>query len=449
MLILSSAYQNLDQLDSLLQSVSEPSSSKYGQYYDIDQVDAVFAASDKSVDSVTNWLHSSGATDVVNDRGIVRFTTTVGNANSMLDAKFKVYTNGKTTVLRTTKYSVPDDLSQHIDLISPTTYFSGLQAHVAIPRGSPAVDTLAKRQYLQPACLTTIEFQNESFTVLTPSCLKELYNIGDYSADPSSGSDIAFGNFLNQSASYVDLAQYEKTFNIPSQNFTVKALINGGVDNQDPATEMDDEANLDVDNIVALVDGLPIYAYITGGLPPFNPTVLQPNASENQNEPYLEYYQYLLSQPNSNLPYIFSNSYGDEENSVPEYYAKRVCSMIGMMGLRGRSVLEASGDTGTGASCINNMPPYNPQFTPQFPSTCPYVTSVGGTAGYNPEVAWDGSSGGFSNYFPTAWFQQNAVNTYLNQYINPVAKQYYTANSYVNFSGRGFPDVAAHSLHPE
>lgn len=32
--------------------------------------------------------------------------------------------------------------------------------------------------------------------------------------------------------------------------------------------------------------------------------------------------------------------------TVPERYAKRVCNMIGMLGLRGISVLESAGDTG-------------------------------------------------------------------------------------------------------
>ena len=46
---------------------------------------------------------------------------------------------------------------------------------------------------------------------------------------------------------------------------------------------------------------------------PFVPNVDEPTAADNTNEPYLEYYQYLLSQPNSALPNVISNSYGDDE----------------------------------------------------------------------------------------------------------------------------------------
>lgn len=385
--------------------------------------------------------------------GLVSFIATVGSANSLLDAEFKAYTNGQTTKLRTTAYSIPDHLVNAIDFVSPTTYFGDLSANAVIPRASQPHSLPEKRQF-ESSCQLNVTIpitanRTKTYSLIGPECLKELYNIGDYTVDPSAGSTIAFGNFLNQSASYSDLALFEQVWGLPSQNFSVLALINGGVDNQDPQTEEDGEANLDVQNIIGLVDGLPVSAYITGGSPPFVPDLLLPNASSNTNEPYLQYYQYLLSQPNSNLPYVISNSYGDHENTVPEYYARRVCNMIGMMGLRGRTILGSSGDEGVGAVCRNNEPPFQPQFTPQFPSTCQYMTAVGGTQFVNPEWAWNASSGGFSFYFPTAWYQKEAINTYLNQYIDPEAKQYYSSNGYVDFNGRAFPDISAHSLYPE
>ena len=64
-----------------------------------------------------------------------------------------------------------------------------------------------------------------------------------------------------------------------------------------------------------------------------------------------------------------------------------------------------------------------------------------------PEVAWVASSGGFSNYFPRPWFQQLAVEAYLKLHIAPETIEYYS--HFTNFSGRGFPDVSAHSLTPE
>lgn len=78
--------------------------------------------------------------------------------------------------------------------------------------------------------------------------------------------------------------------------------------------------------------------------------------------------------------------------------------------------------------------------------TCPYVSAIGGTQGLDPEIAWDGSTGGFSNYFPRAWYQEAAIETYLGSYISESVQEYYTP--YTNFSGRGFPDFSAHSSNP-
>lgn len=47
---------------------------------------------------------------------------------------------------------------------------------------------------------------------------------------------------------------------------------------------------------------------------PFIPTPGQPTAADNENEPYVPYYQYLLAKNNSELPQVISNSYADQED---------------------------------------------------------------------------------------------------------------------------------------
>jgi tripeptidyl-peptidase-1 len=66
---------------------------------------------------------------------------------------------------------------------------------------------------------------------------------------------------------------------------------------------------------------------------------------------------------------------------------------------------------------------------------------------FNPEAAWVGSSGGFSFHFKRPWYQDIAVGTYLNKYVSAETKEYY--GRYTDLTGRGFPDVAAHSVRPE
>jgi tripeptidyl-peptidase-1 len=129
---------------------------------------------------------------------------------------------------------------------------------------------------------------------------------------------------------------------------------------------------------------------------------------------------------------------------VPENYAVTVCNLIAMLGLRGITVIESSGDLGVGAGCLapNNK---TVEFNAIFPATCPYLTSVGGTVAVTPEIAWEGSSGGFSKYFTRPPYQENAIAAYVAQ-VDPTTIAYYS--NYTNFAGRGFPDVSAHSVSP-
>ena len=425
--------QNLDQLESRLYEVSTPDHPDYGNHLQGHDVEAMVRPKKESYTAVLAWLKSEGVTQVHQNGAWVTFATTVGNANRFLDADFAHYSSEGVTKLRTTRYSLPDQLAAHIDLVHPTTYFGKTVAHA--PRN---------HIWKKPVIIDAPTANTSCGDLLTPQCVRELYKIGDYAPDPKSGSRIGYGNFINQSTSYADLAQFERTYHIPSQNVST-VLINGGVDNQTTARGDRVEANLDGQYILAVSHPLPVTAYITGGTPPFVPNLDEPVV--NTNEPYLEYYDYLLGQSNAALPQVISNSYGDDEQTVPLDYAERVCNQIMQLTTRGVTVLESSGDTGVGAACRANDGSNATQFTAQFPAGCPYVTAVGGTQQFVPEVAWLGGGGGFSNYFPRPKYQDAAVEAYLAKGISQEVQEYY--RPFVNFSGRGFPDLAAHSEDPK
>ena len=285
--------QNLDQLEPMLYAVSTPGSAKYGDYMEADAVKALLQPSGDSEKAVLDWLKKAGVNTVYSDGTWVNFATTIATANKLLDTQFNYYTSEGITKLRTTEYSVPDNLKQHIDLISPTTFFGKTKAQ------APTISGIAPRQ-VDASCATLI----------TPQCLKQLYNV-NYTPDPKSGSKIAFGSFLNQSARTADLQQFETTYKIPQQGFSVE-LINGGTNDQSISANHG-EANLDIEYIIGVSHPLPVISYITGGSPPFIPNLDEPTPANNSNEPYLNYYQYLLSKQNKDLPQVITNSYSDDE----------------------------------------------------------------------------------------------------------------------------------------
>lgn len=98
-------------------------------------------------------------------------------------------------------------------------------------------------------------------------------------------------------------------------------------------------------------------------------------------------------------------------------------------------------------------------YSPGFPATCPYITTVGATllppgasAATDPEVAVTrfGSGGGFSNIYPIPSYQSDAVNSYIKN-TSPSYPSYSGNNNQNiganggiwNTAGRGYPDVSA------
>lgn len=322
---------------------------------------------------------------------------------------------------------------RYIDMIQPTTRFGQMK-----PERSQVLDIkiLGKAHGRMDALNATA-----CNTTITPTCLKELYNIQGYTpSNNESCGFAAFNNFLEEYPRYSDLKTFESEWApyAVGKNFSWTS-INGGLLTQNDTIDDSGEANLDVQYLLSVGYPVPIHAYSTGGLAPIVPDLDQPNATTAENEPYLDFLNYILAQPDAELPHTLSTSYGEDEQSVPLAYRKTVCNMFGQLGARGVSVLFSSGDTGVGSACQTNDGTNRTAFLPIFPAACPYVTSVGGTQYVEPEQAVSFSSGGFSNTWARPAYQEAAVSAYLDQLGDRWEGLY-------NSSGRGFPDVAAQSV---
>lgn len=141
----------------------------------------------ESVDFVQDWLTFHGV-DLSDDVEFSRMgdamsvTVTVGQAESMLNTEFNVFTHSDTgrRVVRTLEYSLPRALANHVDLVHPTTLFHEIAplhatSFVVEEAPSEAVDlgefvTGPGGNNISSSCLTTI----------TPSCLQMLYRTECY-----------------------------------------------------------------------------------------------------------------------------------------------------------------------------------------------------------------------------------------------------------------------------
>lgn len=426
--------QHAAALEQAVLAVSSPGSPSYGKHLTREELRSYVAPTEQSVADVTAWLAKYDIVPAV-DNDWITISTDVKTANAMLDADFGwyEYEEGGGLKLRTLSYGVPDDIAQHVDLIQPTTRFGQLGSKrstifdIVIAEEDDDVAALNQAVAASPAAAAAA-----CTTTVTPQCLKAQYNIG-YTPD-TEGNLIAFASYLEEYARYADLEQFT-TQVLPEaagQNFSV-TTVNGGLNDQDSSDDSG-EANLDLQYVLAVSQPIPILEYSTGGRGPLIPTLN--NKFPSTNEPYLEFLTFLLGQDDAELPQTLTTSYGEEEQSVPEEYALKVCNLFMQLGARGVSVLFSSGDSGPGGSCKSNVDNTTTTFLPTFPAGCPWVTAVGATTGSAPERGVSFSSGGFSIYHPQPEWQADAVPAYLSSIGS-------TYEGLFNATGRGIPDVAA------
>ncbi|KIX94599.1 uncharacterized protein Z520_09645 [Fonsecaea multimorphosa CBS 102226] len=435
---------NFDLLEQHLHQVSDPSHHRYGQHLSQEEVHDLIKPSDETYDLIRNWLSDNDIDpshcEVNSARDWITVTLPVNKAEVLLDTKYAVYQHEDgSTLVRTTSWSLPRSLHDHVTTIQPTTAF--LRPN---PKASTLIDVpvdIDISQLTAAANATTIK-GSCNFAGMTPKCLRTLYNTINYTPQAPQNNSVAFTNYLGQVSNRTDAQTFLRNFRpdaVDSAFAVTQVSVNGGaVDNGTAGAGL--EGNLDLQTMLGIVYPTPVTLYSTGGEPPFKPDDF---SVTNTNEPYLTWLLFLRDQDIKTIPKVISTSYGDHEQTVPQSYAKTVCNQFAALGAQGISLFFSSGDSGVGdnSSCITNDGKNRTTFIPVFPASCPYVTTVGGTMNYPEVVAHDSynsfaSGSGFSNYFTRPKYQNTSVERYLDT-IGDKFKGLY------NRSGRAYPDIAA------
>ncbi|KAI1630893.1 tripeptidyl-peptidase 1 precursor [Biscogniauxia mediterranea] len=449
---------NFAALEKHLYEVSDPDHPRYGSHFSADEVKELVKPTDETLDLVHEWLGDNGIvpTAYSSAKDWITVSLPVEAIEQLLDTEYHIYEHkegGK--VARAPTWSLPAHLHERIDTIQPTNSFFRARAekfdHVETPIYIDSHYTPSLNSTLNAVC---------NVSSVTPECFQTLYSTKGYKTQAFDKNTIGFNNFLGEhpirSDAELFLAKYRPEAVSSAKDFPMYTIAGGPGDYaltpDDIANGTSKEANLDIQAIAGISWKTPIVSYSTGGSPPFDPSVSTPT---NTNEPYLVWVQWLLSQ--ESLPQIITTSYADDEQTVPKSYAVRVCNEFAQVGLRGTSLLFSSGDSGVGAygTCVSNDGTNRTQFLAEFPPSCPYVTAVGATKNFDPEVvayrpAFTGpdgvahgnytSGGGFSNYFARPAYQAEQARGYVESLDGLYDGLY-------NQGGRGYPDIAAQGLY--
>ncbi|CAD6569007.1 MAG: Tripeptidyl-peptidase sed1 [Alectoria sarmentosa] len=497
---------NLDNGPGLLDEVSNPASSRYGQHYTAEEIHDIFAPQEKTVKSVSAWLQDSGIAPHRISQSFnkqwLQFDATASEIESLIKTEYYNYAHygtGKTNI-GCDEYSLPHHVREHVDYITP-----GLK--LLTPSRSRKDPELQKRIFgvttknhditkpklkALPQSLTSLLAEPLSAicdVAAIPLCIKTLYNITTPTKN-AAGNQLGIFEDLDDMYSQTDLNDFFLTLapNIPQGTHPTLDSIDGAtapttVTDAGPESDLDFQISYPIiypqnsilfqtdddvyeanytyegflNNFLDAIDGS--YCTYTA----FNETgnsVLDPPYPDPQAGGYKGSLECGVYKPTN----VISISYGGQEFDLPASYQERQCNEFMKLGMQGISLVVASGDSGVAGPAGDDntdgcLGPAGTIFSPDFPATCPYLTTAGATflppggdVTKDQEVAVTrfASGGGFSNIYAIPSYQASAVSTYFSTagtqypYYSSTNNNSFGANGGIyNINGRGYPDVSA------
>ncbi|XP_065830259.1 tripeptidyl-peptidase 1-like [Oscarella lobularis] len=386
-------------LENLFWQISTPGSLLYRKHASLEEIGRIVSPKSSSLVEIERWLASEGGVDVETNctytinRDFLQCRISCQSLERLFQIELYHFRHPHApneTIIRSKKlYSVPSNIASHLDFVG------------GLLRFSPVDDESSTSKISQP---TSVQ--------VSASHLRSMYNVSSNVGSNSSNKQ-AVAQFLKQFFHQTDVKEFFLLF---GGSFEHRDKIDKVVGPDTGFAGI--EASLDVQYIMSLGANISTWFWSTAGL-------------HEKQEPFL---QWIMDVGNtSDVPFVFSVSYGDDEDSLDSSYMNRINQEFMKQGARGISLMFASGDDGTGCN--------GKSFVPSFPASSPYVTAVGGTEMsdilFGHEVGNIISGGGFSNVFSQPDYQKSAVTDFIGSSVHLPKSSYY------NRSGRAYPDVSA------
>ncbi|KAI2638406.1 subtilisin-like protein [Xylaria nigripes] len=472
---------NLHRAAEYINDVSHPKSKNFGKFWTPEQVISAFAPSDEALSDTVQWLRQVGvpSKSIVPSAGRnwIKVNTTVAEAEKLLNTTYGRYQDSDGSVLLGCEsYSIPLAIQHHLDFVSPTIQFDGRLGSRNSKRVSKR-NTLAP-QVKQATVVSDPQGTDNCSEQTTPACLRAMFGLPE-EGEVVPGNSFGIVEFAPQSYNQEDLNGFFSVYtgNVPNGTAPIVDRIDGGFLSNGTGSGTRGESNLDLCYAMSLVYPMNVTLLQTGDNKASNPAT--DNAFldaidgsyctyEGGDDPVWDaiyphsgtgsgFYNGKPMCGVYNATNVISVSYGLDEANRPVNYNTRECHEYMKLGLMGVSTLYSSGDSGTtgnSGTCLgeNNVPHFGVgRFSPLFPATCPWVTTVGGSqlpAGGSvtdrQTVARDFvPGGGFSNQFAMPDYQKEAIASYY-----ALHDPGYNSSVYNNSQiARGFPDVIAPSTN--
>ena len=341
---------------------------RYGSHLSKEEAAELVAPHPDTLELVHSWLahHGVQPSSISITHGGNWLTLTcipVLQANELLGASYQLYQHsGKndTAILRTVVYALPTVLHTHVRTVVPTTFFTSASTPQQTLRilSAGEVEALAKAAPREP--MTTLS-RREIPEMVTPDFLRWLYKTFAYFPRVPTRNSLGMMGYKYEIPIETALTSFMSLFRREAQNptFRVEPVDNGDIQ---PGPSL--EANLEMEYAQAIAFPTQHIFYATSSdRYSWFPSTLRPAPGDL----FLEWMGHVLSL--EDIPQTIMTSYGVLERYVPPDYAWDLCNLFAILGVRGVTVLSATGDHGVGAGdCIDHFG--NVRFMARFPSTC-------------------------------------------------------------------------------
>jgi tripeptidyl-peptidase-1 len=448
--------QNVDKLESIALSVSDPKSADYQKFMTIEEITSLVAPPAEVQAKVIDALVAAGVapSDIINLGDSLDVKASVKAASTFFDTKFFNFEHSETkmqTIKSMGYYSLPLEIAEHIEMTVGISSFPipHLDAHQQF---SEAVKGSSNLRGVK----STPANGDMSFIPQT------IFNMYQVDAETS-------GSELNTSQGVIEFTGPSQSFS-PSDleawaadvNITITAPAAADIIGSNVPSDAGVEAQLDIEAMGGVNDEATLWFWIESG------STWQYGFATHffatQDVPTVSSISYAWSEQDQCQPGVGSTECSALGNIDSATYVGRVNTEYAKIAARGLSLLSASGDSGangrTDSYCSGS------QLLPDYPAASSWITSVGATQLNNPvadttspslcatagmtcaisgeevavsyAVANFASGGGFSWYTPRPAWQEAAVSEYLTSQAATLPPA-----SYFNSTGRAFPDIAA------
>ena len=390
-------------LERLFHEVSNPQHGRYQKYLTQERVLALLTPKQASITAVTTFLSKHGAAFGEIQGNLISATMTVAQAETAFRTHIFAQSHEHmcTELHRASVFAIPQEIGGAVSAIDGLTSLPRVRSAAAASPPPPALRFPVRT--CGGACPGLV----------TPAILSTRYGLGAPPVTFATNNSMSVSSFMFESWDQSDLTQ----FGTACKTLPIEVDAQIGKNGREPGQE----ALLDIEYIKALGGAIPL------------------TDISQMNYQLLDWAKTLMAMDNP--PLVNSVSYETDESQQTSPGFMDACNtQFKALALRGLSLLFATGDQGVcGRSGCGPIEPFHPG----FPSTSPYVTSVGATdfavaSEIGDERAWGSSGGGFSNHFPIPSWQRAGVAAYKIEAASTLPPP-----NLWNNSGRGIPDVSA------